>query len=334
MSDAMELGAALAAKLKFGDGMQRARRALDVARIGLGGDLKNLRGRAAVGARRPTAILDEFTGLVGHFGGEPAVSLGKLEKASPPQSMPVAEKAGVIGQSSMPIRRGADLVGATGSATRAKLTMLNSPGNTVARPSAQSEPVPPASAAIVPHYVARARDAATVPAGWEGVSGWRAPPRSAATSATGRAAATTTLQTQPAYGDRAMGSGLVDRPVQRRSPVGENDGIATSSSAPVATSPAHRAAMTPPDEQGQQNSGDAWSGTQGAGSGASSSATSPGASQTANSGPTGGDVYLDGALMGRWMARNLANQASRPASGGAGFDPRRGVFPTGAMIGG
>jgi hypothetical protein len=47
-----------------------------------------------------------------------------------------------------------------------------------------------------------------------------------------------------------------------------------------------------------------------------------------------GDVYLDGALMGRWMARNFATEAARPASGGAGFDPRRGVFPTGTMIGG
>ena len=50
--------------------------------------------------------------------------------------------------------------------------------------------------------------------------------------------------------------------------------------------------------------------------------------------PTEGDVYLDGALMGRWLARSLAAEAARPASGSAAFDPRRNVFPTGAMIGG
>jgi hypothetical protein len=51
-------------------------------------------------------------------------------------------------------------------------------------------------------------------------------------------------------------------------------------------------------------------------------------------GPAQGDVYLDGRLVGRWMAQSLAAQAGRPANGSAGFDPRRNVFPTGAMIGG
>jgi hypothetical protein len=51
-------------------------------------------------------------------------------------------------------------------------------------------------------------------------------------------------------------------------------------------------------------------------------------------GPAQGDVYLDGTLMGRWMSRTLAAEAGRPANGSAGFDPRRNVFPTGAMIGG
>ncbi len=51
-------------------------------------------------------------------------------------------------------------------------------------------------------------------------------------------------------------------------------------------------------------------------------------------GPAQGDVYLDGTLVGRWMARALTAQAGRPANGSAGFDPRRNVFPTGAMIGG
>lgn len=50
--------------------------------------------------------------------------------------------------------------------------------------------------------------------------------------------------------------------------------------------------------------------------------------------PAQGDVYLDGTLMGRWMMRKLAAEAGRPASGSAGFDPRRSNFPSGAMIGG
>lgn len=54
----------------------------------------------------------------------------------------------------------------------------------------------------------------------------------------------------------------------------------------------------------------------------------------AGAAPTQGDVYLDGALMGRWMARALAADAARPASGSAGFDPRRSAYPAGAMIGG
>jgi hypothetical protein len=59
-----------------------------------------------------------------------------------------------------------------------------------------------------------------------------------------------------------------------------------------------------------------------------------GAASGERQGPAQGDVYLDGRLMGRWMAQALAAEAGRPASGSAGFDPRRNVFPTGAMIGG
>jgi hypothetical protein len=60
----------------------------------------------------------------------------------------------------------------------------------------------------------------------------------------------------------------------------------------------------------------------------------PPAAAAAAAGPMEGDVYLDGTLLGRWMARTLAAEAGRPASGNAAFDPRRGVFPAGAMIGG
>lgn len=53
----------------------------------------------------------------------------------------------------------------------------------------------------------------------------------------------------------------------------------------------------------------------------------------AATGPTGGDVYLDGVLVGRWMSRMLAKEASRPATGGAAFDPTRTPYASGRMIG-
>ncbi len=79
----------------------------------------------------------------------------------------------------------------------------------------------------------------------------------------------------------------------------------------------------------------AGTGSQGAGIWPGETGNSGTGSGTAErQGPTQGDVYLDGRLMGRWMAQSLAAEAGRPASGSAGFDPRRNVFPTGAMIGG
>lgn len=99
--------------------------------------------------------------------------------------------------------------------------------------------------------------------------------------------------------------------------------------APNATAPFERAqdhqGSTPPFAQSGATTSQEAGATQ---SSAPSGATDSGP------GPTEGDVYLDGTLLGRWMARTLSAQASRPASGGAGFDLRRGVFPTGAMIGG
>jgi hypothetical protein len=87
-----------------------------------------------------------------------------------------------------------------------------------------------------------------------------------------------------------------------------------------------------PDPAGRSGAG---TGSQGAGIWPGETGNSGTGSGTGErQGPTQGDVYLDGRLMGRWMAQSLAAEAGRPASGSAGFDPRRNVFPTGAMIGG
>jgi len=46
-----------------------------------------------------------------------------------------------------------------------------------------------------------------------------------------------------------------------------------------------------------------------------------------------GTIVIDGTELGRWMADYLAHAASRPPSGGVGFDPRMTPVWAGAPIG-
>jgi hypothetical protein len=122
---------------------------------------------------------------------------------------------------------------------------------------------------------------------------------------------------------------------QGQSPGGNGEGK-PSQLAPLAMAFAPSRPMpdgpTPPTQAGPQNAT-----IPGATGGLPLAAGEPSVGVSAGSapgGPTQGDVYLDGTLMGRWMVRALAADAARPASGNAAFDPRRAIFPAGAMIGG
>ncbi len=120
--------------------------------------------------------------------------------------------------------------------------------------------------------------------------------------------------------------------VMRAGTFGDGSGPAGRVNAPVPAAPTRQSTSVPDRQNAQQGQASFNSGTNVRPDPAEPS--TPSAAAQANNGPTEGDVYLDGTLMGRWMARSLSEQAARPASGSAAFDPRRGVFPTGAMIGG
>ena len=335
MSEMVELGSSLASKLKVNDGMERARKALDVARVGLGGQIRSLTDVAASVKTRPAIPVDSSRGAAGHIGAEPAAWLSNFGALTSKRlGLDSATSVGV--PSTLPSGNGAGRSGATGNTARARLTMLASLSEARARPSVVAPETKFGLAGrptLVPRYIARAREAEALTTTSGAASGWRAPPRGQVNAAS-RSTATSGLETSQAYGAAARGGSFTERPATRGVQDGENARARTTTSAPIAMSPVRRGTLVPPDDQGVQIGDASGSGSQGLQSRAPSSATSASASQATNSGPTGGDVYLDGALMGRWMARNLTAQANRPASGGAGFDPRRGVFPTGAMIGG
>ena len=130
----------------------------------------------------------------------------------------------------------------------------------------------------------------------------------------------------------ADGAGSMTMPLVVTRATNADAFAAGRSSAPRTLPPSGRDGSTAPIETGAAATSPVWGGGQDGRTSAPMQAAS--ADGPAGGEPGGGDVYLDGALMGRWVARNLAHQAAMPASGGAGFDPRRGVFPTGAMIGG
>jgi len=70
---------------------------------------------------------------------------------------------------------------------------------------------------------------------------------------------------------------------------------------------------------------------------ASSPPSRPAAPPQATSGtngPTGGDVFLDGTRVGIWLADHLAHEASRPQTGGTGFDSRMTAAWPGTLQGG
>ncbi len=336
MSEMTELGSTLASKLRVNDGMERARRALDVARAGFGGQLRSLTDVAASAKTRPAIPVDSFRGASGHIGAETAAWLSNLGPLPSPRAG-LGSATGLGIWSTVPLGTGAGRTGATEITARARLTMLDASSGARVRPgviTGDNKSGLTATPNFVPRYIARAIKAEALATKSGATLGWGAPPGGQATNAAIRSSDSSGLENSPTYGTAARGGNFTERPATRGVQDGGNARARPTTSAPIAMSPVQRGTFVLPDDQGVQIGDASGSGSRGLQSGAPSSATSASVSQATNSGPTGGDVYLDGALMGRWMARNLTAQANRPASGGAGFDPRRGVFPTGAMIGG
>jgi hypothetical protein len=280
---------------------------------------------------------NDLDGATGHFAAESTSSSSNLDEAFTRQRGTFDANAGLVSQPGGAFRGGADIGRMSASATRAKLTMFDSSDETLARPgatAADNKAIWSAPTSNVPRYIARVTDPDAISPGLGVAAESLASAPRLATGAASRSTEAMGIQTQLANGTPARSGGPVKRATQSGAPASENAGADRESNAPIASLPSRLGVVGPRDNRDQQSNGATWNGAQSTQSDATSSATQPGSAQTTNSGPTGGDVYLDGTLMGRWMARNLATQASRPASGGAGFDPRRGVFPTGAMIGG
>jgi hypothetical protein len=344
MANAASRGEALVKRLAVAQGVAAARRAAALAAAGLVAsridvgrlDAAATRAARAVSGRRPGAVAAQGVivpadGVSANAvaGGVRADAGGRLSAAA--ESAPMTARAGVVTSAATGKAPQQGRPAGAAGPSRLIVTMMD---GTHATNADRRPPVTPGGSPR--------------PAGASAGAGLAM--RGAAAGRIG--AASSARQAEGAQGERALAS--VVATVTRQSGRGTPDMTAGASAAPApgraglpaspqigmarrgaggSTAPVPRTAMATKDEPGPEHSAVA-----ALGGGATDQTPAGGRDEAAPQGgsasPVGGDVYLDGALMGRWLARTLADQAGRPASGGTGFDPLRGVFPTGAMIGG
>jgi hypothetical protein len=354
MANAASRGEALVKRLAVAQGVAAARRAAALAAAGLVAsridvgrlDAAATRAARAVSGRRPGAVAAQGVivpadGVSANAvaGGVRADAGGRLSAAA--ESAPMTARAGVVTSAATGKAPQQGRPAGAAGPSRLIVTMMDGTHATNAdrRPPVTPGGSPRAAGASAGAGLAMRGAAAGLRAA-TGVAGGRI------------GAASSARQAEGAQGERALAS--VVATVTRQSGRGTPDMTAGASAAPApgraglpaspqigmarrgaggSTALVPRTAMATKDETGPEHSAVA-----ALGGGATDQTPAGGRDETAPQGgsasPVGGDVYLDGALMGRWLARTLADQAGRPASGGTGFDPLRGVFPTGAMIGG